>query len=59
MAGNGFGHHIALKTEEIERLRVYGATLGAPLSPRQVLLHLLTQAERAARRAKKREESSP
>ena len=45
--------HIALKPDEMQRLRDYGATLGAPLSPRQVVLHLLADAEKRARRASK------
>ncbi len=41
--------HIAMKPEEMERLRAFGASLGAPMSPRQVVLFLLSRAERKAR----------
>lgn len=41
-----FPTHIALKRDEMGRLKAYGARIGAAMSPRQVVLYLLTKAEK-------------
>ncbi len=46
-ADKPFPTHIALKRDEMTRLRAYGARIGAAMSPRQVVLYLLTQAEKS------------
>lgn len=40
-----FPTHIALKRDEMNRLKAYGKRTGACMSPRQVVLYLLTKAE--------------
>ncbi len=54
MSGIGFDTHIALKREEHDRLLTLGrtleATLGARLSPRQVVLYMLKREERRRKR---------